>query len=58
MKKLIILKKIHMTMKTFAPPFLNHFSLSLNKKKRVVIRTRRKNVNIFMLQLLIYCILE
>ena len=58
MKKLIILKKIHMTMKTFAPPFFNHFSLSLNKKKRVVMRTRRKNVNIFMLQLLIYCILE
>ena len=33
MKKVIILKKIHVTMKSFAPPFSNHFSLTLNRKK-------------------------
>ena len=31
-KKLIILRKIHETMKYFAAPFLNHFSLSLDRK--------------------------
>ena len=35
-KKVIILRKINVTMKSFAPPFFNHFSLSLNKKQRVV----------------------
>ena len=29
MKRVIILKKIQAAMKTFAPPFFNHFSLSL-----------------------------
>ena len=33
MKKVIILRKIQATMKTFAPPFLNNFSLSLKRKK-------------------------
>ena len=33
MEKVIILKKIHVTIKSFAPPFFNHFSLSLNSKK-------------------------
>ena len=33
MKKVIILRKIQVTVKAFAPPFFNHFSLSLNKKK-------------------------
>ena len=32
MMKVIILKKIQVTVKTFAPPFFNHFSLSLNRK--------------------------
>ena len=32
MKKVIILKKIQVKMKTFAPPFFNHFSLSLKRK--------------------------
>ena len=32
-KKMIILWKIQMKMKTFTPPFFIHFSLSLNKKK-------------------------
>ena len=32
-KKVIILRKIHMTMKSFAPPLFNHFRLSLNRKK-------------------------
>ena len=35
MKKVVILKKIQMTMKVFAPPFFNCSSLSLNRKKRV-----------------------
>ena len=42
MKKVIILKKIQVTMKTFAPPFFNHFSLRVNGKKRVVMRAMRK----------------
>ena len=33
MKKVIILRKIQKTMNTFAPPFLNYFSLNLNIKK-------------------------
>ena len=33
MNKVIILKKIQVTMKTFAPPFINHFSFRLNRKK-------------------------
>ena len=33
-----------MTMKTSAPPFFNHFSLSLNRKKRVVTRAKRKKL--------------
>ena len=35
MKKAIIVKKIQVTMKTFAPPFFSHFSFSLNRKKNV-----------------------
>ena len=46
------------TMKTFAPPFLDHFSLSLSRKKRVVMRAMRKKLNIFMRQLPIYYIKE
>ena len=45
-------------MKAFTPPFLNHFSLSLNRKKRVVMGVMRKKLNIFTLQLSIYNILE
>ena len=33
MEKLIIQRKIQVTMKTFAPPFFNDFNLSLNRKK-------------------------
>ena len=33
MRKVIILRKAHVTIKSFAPPFFNHFSLSLNRKK-------------------------
>ena len=58
MIKVIILKKIQVTMKTFASPFSNHFSLSLNRKKCEGMRTMRKKLNIFMLQLSIYYILE
>ena len=54
MKKATILRKTQVTMKTF----FNHFSLSLNSKKRVVMRVMRKKLNIFTLQLPIYYILE
>ena len=33
MKKVIILRKIQATMKTFAPSFFNYFSLGLKRKK-------------------------
>ena len=42
MKKVIILRKIQVKMKIFAPRFFNHFSLSLNEKKHVVMRAVRK----------------
>ena len=59
MKKVIVLMNIHMTMKSFDPPFFNHFRLSLDRKKRVVMRAAmRKKLNIFTLQLPIYYILE
>ena len=32
-KKKIILSKIQVTMKTSIPPFFNHFSFGLNRKK-------------------------
>ena len=32
MKKLIIVRKIHMRIKPFAAPFFKHFHLSLNRK--------------------------
>ena len=32
MKKVIILRKVPVTMKSFAPPFFNHFSFNLNRK--------------------------
>ena len=32
-KKKIILSKIQVTMKTSVPPFFNHFSFGLNRKK-------------------------
>ena len=54
MKKAIILKKTQVSMETFAPPYFNHFSLNLNKKKRVGMRTMRKKLIIFTLQLPIY----
>ena len=51
MKKVIILKKIQVPMKTYVPPFFNYFSLSLNRKKRVVMTAMSKKLNIFTLQL-------
>ena len=33
MKRVIILKRIQVTMKTSVPPFFNHLGLSLNRKK-------------------------
>ena len=46
-KKVIILRKIQGTMKTSVLPFFNHFSLSLIRQKRVVMRAGRKKLNIF-----------
>ena len=57
-EKVIILKKIQVTMKTLAPTFFNHYSLTLRRKKHAVMRAIRKKLNIFTLQLLIYYILE
>ena len=51
MKKVITLRKVQVTMNTFAPPFFNHFSLSLNRNKRVEMRAMRKKLNIFTFQL-------
>ena len=59
MKKVtVILKKIDVTIKPFAPPFFSHFILSLDRKKRMVMRAMRKKLNIFTFQLPIYYILE
>ena len=58
MKKVIILKKILVAMKSFAPPFFNHFSLNLNREKRVVMRAMRKKLSTVVLQLPIYYTLE
>ena len=57
MKKVTILRKIHVTMKTFAPFFFNYFSLSLNREKRNVMRaikTKLLKRNILTLLLLIH----
>ena len=42
MKKVIILQKIQVTMRTFVLPFFNHFSLSMNRKQRVRARRKKK----------------
>ena len=47
MKKVIIPKKIQVTFKSFAPPFFNYFSLSINWKKLEAMRAIRKKLNIF-----------
>ena len=51
MEKVIILKKIKLAMKIFAPTFFNHFSLSLNGRKCLIMRAIREKLNIFTLQL-------
>ena len=58
MKNVIVLRKMHAIIKSFAPPFFNSFSLSLNRKKRVVKRAMIMKLNIFTLQLPIYYILK
>ena len=40
--KVIILKNKQVIMNIFAPPFLNYFSLSLNRKKLVIMRAMKK----------------
>ena len=47
-----------MTMKSFAPPFFNHFSLSINKKKACSNENYDKETKHFTLKLSIYYILE
>ena len=47
-----------MTMKSFAPPFFNHFSLSINKKKTCSNENYDKETKHFTLKLSIYYILE
>ena len=44
--------------KSFAPPLFNHFSLSLNREKFVVMKAMKKKLNKFTLHLWIYYILE
>ena len=44
--------------KSFTPPFFSHFSLSLNSKKHVVMRAKRKKLNIFTLQLPTFSLIE
>ena len=41
---LIILRKIQAVMKVFNIPFFNLFSLSLNRKKRVIMKAMRKKL--------------
>ena len=41
-------------MKSFAPPFSNHFSLTLNRKKTCGMRAMRKKLNIFTFQVPIF----
>ena len=55
----INLRKIQVTMKTFSPLFFIHVNLSLQRKKRVVMKAMRKKLpilNILILQLSIYSI--
>ena len=56
--KVVILRKIQVTVKNIAQPFFNHFSLSLSRKKRVLMRAMKRELNVFTLQLSIYYILE
>ena len=58
MKKMVILKKIQVEMKAFAPSPFSLFCLTLNRKKSVVMRDMTKKLNIFTLQLPICYILE
>ena len=53
MKKVVILKKITSDNEDLLSTFFNHFSLSLNRKKHMVMGATRKK-----LKLLIYRILE
>ena len=53
---------MQVAMKSSAPPFFNHFSLSLNRRKPVVIRATTKKLNISLdslhIRMSIYYILE
>ena len=44
MKKVIILTEIQIKNQAFTPSFFNHFSLSLNRKKCVVMRATRQKL--------------
>ena len=58
MKKVINLRIMQKTLKTFAPRFFNYFSLSLNRINHVKMRAMRKKLNIFTLHLSFCYILE
>ena len=55
MKNEIIQRKIQVAMKTFVPPFFNHFNSSLNREKAFCNEGHEKKLNIFTLLLPIYC---
>ena len=42
MKKVIIMGKMHVIINSFAPPFISHFSLNLNRKKSCGNETHKK----------------
>ena len=50
-QKGLILRKMQVTLKAFPPRFFILFSLSPNRKKRVVMRVMRKKLNLIKLQL-------
>ena len=59
MSDLYFIEESNYSEKNFsAPPFFNHFSLSLNRQKRAVMRAIRKKLGIVTLQLPTYYILE
>ena len=57
MKKVIILKKIQVTMKNFAPLLFNHFNLDLSRKKCESHEKETKHIYASAANLLIYCMI-
>ena len=57
-KKKIILNKIQVTMKTSVPPFFNHFSFGLNRKKLCGNESQEEETKHIHVRLPVYYILE